>query len=57
MDNTNYSTQYDRALEQALDDMARTNKYDDCETYVASLERPATTSYKVMPDGTVEFVR
>jgi len=57
MNQTNYSTLYDRNIENSHAELARLNKYNDCRTYTESLERPASKQYVVMPDGTIEFLR
>lgn len=57
MNPTNYSTLYDRNIENSHNELARLNKYDDCKTYTESLERPTSKQYVVMPDGTIEFLR
>lgn len=54
---TNYSTLYDRNMENSHNELAKINKYDDCKTYTESLERPRSERYVVMPDGTIEFIR
>ena len=55
--NDSNSKQLDRETQVAYDELARLNKFDDCATYVQSLERPATSAYRIMPDGSVEFIR
>ena len=54
---TNYSTLYDRNMENSHNELAKINKYDDRKTYTESLERPRSERYVVMPDGTIEFIR
>jgi hypothetical protein len=57
MSNVSYSKQFERETDKAYDELARLNRYDNCATYAQSLERPSTKAYRVMPDGTVEFLR
>ena len=35
----------------------RMNKVDDCKSYTESLDRPISSQYVAMPDGTIQFVR
>ena len=55
--NVSYSKQFEREMDKAYDELGKLNKFDDCGTYQQSLERPASRAYRVMPDGTVEFLR
>ena len=57
MTNVSVSKQHERDTDKAYELMGRLNRYDDCKTYTESLERQATKAYRVMPDGTIEFIR
>ena len=57
MTNVSVSKQHERNTDKAYELMGRLNRYDDCKTYTESLKREATKAYRVMPDGTIEFIR
>lgn len=59
MDTSNVSPQkaYERELQRQYDELGRLNKFDDCESYTKTLDRPTTDRYMVMADGSVEFLR
>ena len=48
---------FDRVEAQYQANADRINKIDSADSYVASLSRPITGEYIVMPNGTVEFIR
>ena len=48
---------FDRVEAQYQAAADRLNKVDSAASYVASLSKPTTGSYIVMPNGTVEFIR
>ena len=48
---------FDRAEDRAYSFVDQKNGVTDNATYVASLNRPRSNTYVVMPDGTVQFLR
>ena len=59
MSNMNDKTvsQNDKEVTTAYELLAARNGFSDCRTYADSLNKAATSSYWVMPNGTVEFLR
>lgn len=47
----------ERQQETAHQQNDRLNKVHDVRSYLAFLAKPKTGAYRVLPDGTVEFIR